>query len=53
VAADYDIEHWTSACTVVGSSKDDVVDIKVDNRAATRQAIINRVRQNGMHFVER
>lgn len=50
---DYNIEHWTSACTMVGSSKDDAVTIKVDNRAATRQAIINHVRRKGMNFVER
>ena len=53
MAADYNIEHWTSACTTVGSTKDDAVLIKVDNRAATRQAIINHVTQNGMNFVER
>ncbi|TDN68877.1 N-acetylmuramoyl-L-alanine amidase [Paraburkholderia sp. BL10I2N1] len=53
MTADYDIEHWTSACTMVGNSKDNAIGIKVDNRAATRQAIINRVRQSGMNFVER
>jgi hypothetical protein len=38
---------------MVGSSKDDAVSIRVHDRAATRQAIINHVRQNGMNFVER
>lgn len=53
MATDYNIEHWTSLSTMAGSSKDDAALIKVDNRAATRQAIINHVRQNGMNFVER
>jgi N-acetylmuramoyl-L-alanine amidase len=38
---------------MVGSSKDDAVSIKIHDRAATRQAIINHVRQDGMNFVER
>jgi hypothetical protein len=38
---------------MAGSRKDDAVLIKVDNRAATRQAIISHVRKNGMNFVER
>jgi hypothetical protein len=50
---DYNIEHWTSSCSVLGSSKDDAITISVNNRAATRQAIINRVRQGSMNFVER
>lgn len=53
MTADYLIRHWTTACTAVGSSKDDAVEITVNNRAATRQAIINRARQGGMKFVER
>jgi hypothetical protein len=38
---------------MIGGSKDNAVSIKVDNRAATRQAIITHVRRNGMNFVER
>lgn len=53
MGTDYNIEHWTSASTMAGSSKDDAVLIRVDDRAATRQAIINHVRRNGMNFVER
>lgn len=38
---------------MVGSSKDDAVSISVNDRAATRRAIISRVRQTGLNFVER
>ncbi|NML35249.1 N-acetylmuramoyl-L-alanine amidase [Paraburkholderia antibiotica] len=51
--ADYKIEHWTSARTVVGSSKDDAISISVNNRAATRQAIITRLKKNGYTLLER
>jgi hypothetical protein len=53
VQTDYDVEHWTSACSAIGSTKDQAVEIKVNNRAATRQAIINLVRARGMNFVIR
>lgn len=38
---DYILQHWTSATTMVGSTKDDAIEITVNNRAATRQAIID------------
>ncbi|MBB6186429.1 peptidoglycan recognition family protein [Rhodanobacter sp. MP7CTX1] len=38
---DYTITRWTHASTMVGSSKDDAIEIIVNNRAATRQAIID------------
>lgn len=38
---DYSIMHWTRATTVIGSSTDNAIDITVNNRAATRQAIID------------
>ncbi len=50
---DYDVEHWTSACSAIGSTKDQAVEIKVNNRAATRQAIINLVQVRGLNFVTR
>jgi hypothetical protein len=53
VATDYNIKHWTSACTRVGSSKDNVVSIKVDDRAATRQAIITTLARKGYKLIER
>ncbi|WP_341312610.1 peptidoglycan recognition family protein [Paraburkholderia sp. IMGN_8] len=51
--ADYKIEHWTSTQTVLDGEKQETVSISVNDRAATRQAIINRARQGGMNFVER
>lgn len=51
--ADYKIQHWTSGHTTVDGHTDDTLTISVNDRAATRQAIINRVRQRGMNFVER
>ena len=51
--ADYTIEHWTTGQTKPNGEKKEVVSISVNNRAATRQAIINRVNQSGMNFVER
>ncbi len=51
--ADYKIQHWASSHTTVDGNAGDVLSISVNDRAATRQAIINRVRQGGMNFVER
>ena len=51
--ADYTIEHWTTGQTKPNGEKKEVVSISVNNRAATRQAIIKRVNQSGMNFVER
>jgi len=53
MSTDYKIEHWTSSRSALGSSKDDAIAISVNNRAATRQAIINHVRHKGLNFVER
>lgn len=41
---DYRIQHWTTANTMIGSSKDSAIRITVNNRAATRQAIIDMLR---------
>jgi hypothetical protein len=53
VATDYNIEHWTSASTMVDSSREDAVSIKVDDRSATRQAVITRMKQKGYTLLER
>lgn len=50
---DYNVQHWTSARTKIGSSKDDAVSIKVDDRSATRQAVITQFKQKGYVFLER
>jgi hypothetical protein len=51
--ADYKIEHWTSSCSAAGRSKDDAIAISVNNRAATRQAIINALSRKGYKLIER
>lgn len=51
--ADYKIAHWTSTQTALDGEKQETLSISVNDRAATRQAIINRVRQAGMNFIER
>ncbi|SEA32684.1 peptidoglycan recognition protein family protein [Paraburkholderia sartisoli] len=51
--ADYDIVHWTSAHTSLDSSRNDAVSIFVDDRAATRQAIITRLKARGYRVLER
>jgi hypothetical protein len=50
---DYKIEHWTSSCSAVGSGKEDAITISVNNRAATRQAIINALSGKGYKLIER
>jgi hypothetical protein len=51
--ADYTIEHWTTAQTIVDGSKMDAVAIRVDDRAATRQAIITQLKRRGYVLIER
>ncbi|WP_109126596.1 N-acetylmuramoyl-L-alanine amidase [Dyella sp. C11] len=51
--SDYILRHWTSATTSVGSTKDDAVEITVNNRAATRQAIIDSLAKKGYVVAER
>ncbi|WP_109126361.1 peptidoglycan recognition family protein [Dyella sp. C11] len=46
--ADYFIKQWTKATTSVGSTKDEAIEISVNNRAATRQAIIDQLRSKGL-----
>lgn len=51
--ADYDIEHWTSGQSAEDGSKTNAVAISVNDRAATRQAIITRLKQKGCPLLER
>jgi hypothetical protein len=49
----YKIEHWTTATAIANYKNEPPVVITVNDRAATRQAIITRVHQSGVEFVER
>lgn len=51
--SDYKIEHWTYGKAVAEGGNDNDLSVTINNRAATRQAIINSVRRSGMNFVER
>jgi len=51
--ADYQIEHWTTAQTTPNSTKQDAIAIPVNDRAATRQAIITRLKKKGYTLIER
>ncbi|KXV04182.1 N-acetylmuramoyl-L-alanine amidase [Caballeronia megalochromosomata] len=53
MVADYKIEHWTSSCSAVGSTKDSAIPISVNNQAATRQAIIDALLRKGHKLIER
>jgi hypothetical protein len=51
--ADYTIEHWTSGQTSLDGVTSDAISVSVNNRAATRQAIITRLKQKGYTLLER
>jgi hypothetical protein len=52
--SDYKIEHWTAGQTVPLDDNDgSSVSISVNNRAATRQAIITALGKNGHKLIER
>src|SRR6185437_8707841 len=51
--SDYQVEHWTSGRTVQKDAALAPMIVTVNNRAATRQAIINRVQGAGINFVSR
>lgn len=51
--AHYKVEHWAVATAQANYKNGPPVEITVNDRAATRQAVINRVRQRGLTFVER
>ena len=50
---DYVIEHWTTSPTVQGRGKQNAVSISVNDRAATRQALITGLKQRGYSLLER
>lgn len=50
---DYSVNHWTHSRTTPRSDIDEIISVAVNDRAATRQALIDRVRQLRMNFVER
>lgn len=49
--ADYEATRWTSLQATNGSGKDDATEIRVDDRAATREAILNVLRVRGVRVV--
>jgi hypothetical protein len=49
----YRVEHWSTAHAMRDYKNNDPVEVPVNDRAATRQAIINAVRRSGVEFVER
>jgi hypothetical protein len=51
--ADYDLRHWRSTYTSLNGLKDEAISIPVDDRAATREAIITRLKQKGYSLRER
>jgi hypothetical protein len=51
--ADYKPEHWTTTQTTADGGKRDAVAIRVDDRAATRQAIFTQLKTRGCTLVER
>lgn len=53
MTTDYDIEHWTTSNTVSAGWKHNAISIKVDDRAATRQAILTSLKRRGYPLFER
>jgi len=51
--ADYKIEHWITAAAEADYQSQSPMVVKVDDRAATRRAIIESVRRKGANFLER
>ncbi|WP_213302579.1 hypothetical protein [Paraburkholderia sacchari] len=52
--ADYDSrDFWTSSITKEDGGKQNAIAISVDDRAATRQAIINALARKGCRLIER
>lgn len=49
--ADYKIEHWTTAVAEVDYQRQAPKVVRVDDRAATREAIIQSMRSKGIRFV--
>lgn len=51
--ADYNIKHWASGQTKLDGDKNKAISISVNNRAATRQAIIALLKKKGYSLLER
>lgn len=51
--ADYEIRHWTSSRTMLDGDKLGAIAISVNDRAATRQAIITHLKGKGYALVAR
>lgn len=51
--AAYQVEHWTTALAEKNYQSQTPQIVTVNDRAATRQAIISAIRHNGMEFIER
>lgn len=51
--ADYNVEHWTSGQTTLDGDKGNAISISVNDRAATRQAIIALLKKKGYPLLER
>lgn len=50
---DYAVQHWTYAIAMHNYQASDPLVVTVNNRAATREAIIRQVRHNRLEFIER
>ncbi|KIG02432.1 peptidoglycan recognition protein family protein [Caballeronia concitans] len=53
MASDYNISHWTKTRTSSESSRTSAISIAVNNRGATRQAIITALARSGYSLIER
>lgn len=49
----YQVEHWTNALAVANYEKQDPLVVTVNDRAATRQAIITHIKNQRADFIER
>jgi len=47
----YVIRHWTTATTAIGSGRDEAIVVRVNDRAATREAIIDSLTLKGLKVV--
>jgi hypothetical protein len=50
---DYTIEHWTTGQTVPDGENASAISVSVNNRAATRQAIITALGKRGYNLIDR
>lgn len=50
---DYNLDHWTSGQTMLDGGNGEAISISVNDRAATRQAIITSLKAKGYPLLER